>query len=134
MWVKPTEEHRKLPCKRKRDDLKGDAQKAPLRSGPAPYVTFDEPTPLEVWMSGPESLKEVYHDELADLWSANDQMTKVVKMLAGKVHDDKLKALFEKSVVGINEHTKTIKSLLEAGGGEVAKEHCKGMEGLVKEA
>ena len=85
-------------------------------------------------MSGPENLKEVYHDELADLWSANDQMTKVVKRLAAKVHDDKLKALFEKSVTGISQHTNTIKSLLEAGGGEVAKEHCKGMEGLVKEA
>ena len=85
-------------------------------------------------MPGPESLKEVYHDELADLWSANDQMTKVVKTLAEKVHDDKLKALFEKSVTGISAHTNTIKSLLEAGGGEVAKEHCKGMEGLVKEA
>jgi ferritin-like metal-binding protein YciE len=85
-------------------------------------------------MSRPESLKEVYRDELADLWSANNQMAKVVKTLAGKVHDDKLKALLEKSVNGISQHTSTIKSLLEASGGEVAKEHCKGMEGLVKEA
>ena len=85
-------------------------------------------------MSGPGSLKEVYHDELADLWSANDQMTKVVKTLAKKVHDEKLKALFEKSVTGISQHTDTIKSLLETNGGKVAKEHCKGMEGLVKEA
>jgi ferritin-like metal-binding protein YciE len=85
-------------------------------------------------MSGPNSLKEVYHDELADLWSANDQMAKVIKTLSQKAHDDKLKALFEKSVAGISQHTGTIKSLLEASGGEVAKEHCKGMEGLVREA
>ena len=85
-------------------------------------------------MPGPGSLKEVYHDELADLWSANDQMARVVQTLAGKAHDEKLKALFEKSGSGITAHTNTLKSLLEAGGGEVAKEHCKGMEGLVKEA
>ena len=85
-------------------------------------------------MSGPDSLKEIYHDELADLWSANDQMAKVIGKLAGTVHDATLKGLFEKSIPGITEHTNTIKSLLEAGGGEVAKEHCKGMEGLVKEA
>jgi ferritin-like metal-binding protein YciE len=85
-------------------------------------------------MSGPNSLKEVYHDELADLWSANDQMAKVIRTLVQKVHDDKLKALFEKSVAGISQHTGTIKSLLETSGGKIAKEHCKGMEGLVREA
>jgi ferritin-like metal-binding protein YciE len=85
-------------------------------------------------MAGPDSLKEVYHDELADLWSANDQMAKVVKSLGSKVHDEKLKALFAKSATGISGHTSTIKALLEESGGEVAKEHCKGMEGLVKEA
>ena len=85
-------------------------------------------------MPAPESLKEVYTDELKDLWSANDQMTKVIKTLSEKVHDKKLKELFEGSYAGIEGHTETLKSLLEASGGEVEKEHCKGMEGLVKEA
>ncbi len=85
-------------------------------------------------MPAPESLKEVYVDELKDLWSANDQMTKVIKTLSEKVHDKKLKELFEGSHAGIESHTSTLKSLLEAAGGEAEKEHCKGMEGLVKEA
>ncbi|TLU72800.1 YciE/YciF ferroxidase family protein [Lichenicoccus roseus] len=85
-------------------------------------------------MSAPESLKEVYTDELKDLWSANDQMTKAIKTLSEKIHDKKLKELFEGSHAGIEGHTATIRSLLEAAGGEVEKEHCKGMEGLVKEA
>jgi ferritin-like metal-binding protein YciE len=76
----------------------------------------------------------VYVDELKDLWSANDQMSKVVKTLAGHVGDKKLKAMLEESVAGIEQHTATLKSLLEQAGGEVAKEHCKGMEGLSKEA
>ena len=33
-------------------------------------------------MSNPESLKEVYLEEIKDLWSANDQMTRAVKELS----------------------------------------------------
>ncbi len=68
-------------------------------------------------MTGPESLKEVYTDELKDLWSANDQMVKVVKVLGEKTHDANLKALLEKSVSGITGHTATLKLLLEGIGG-----------------
>ncbi len=85
-------------------------------------------------MSAPGSLKEVYADEMKDLWSANDQMSRAVTTIAGKAHDPKLKQLLEKSVGDINKHSETLKSLLEEAGGEVEKEHCKGMEGLVKEA
>lgn len=84
-------------------------------------------------MSAPENLEDCYTDELADLWSANDQMEKVVKELASVAGDDKLKQKLEKAQQGIAKHTQTIKSLLEEMG-EDEPEHCKGMEGLVKEA
>ena len=35
---------------------------------------------------------------------------------------------------GIDKHTEMLKSLLDAAGLKVQKEHCKGMEGLVEEA
>ncbi len=85
-------------------------------------------------MSAPESLKDVYADEMKDLWSANDQMTRVVKTMASKAHDPKLKEMLETSVSGIDKHSELLKSLIQEAGGEVEKEHCKGMEGLVKEA
>ena len=85
-------------------------------------------------MSAPESLKDIYADELKDLWSANDQMRKTLETIAGEVHDPKLKSNLEASVKGIQKHTETLKSLLEEAGEEVEPEHCKGMEGLVKEA
>jgi ferritin-like metal-binding protein YciE len=85
-------------------------------------------------MSTPSSLKDVYADEIKDLWSANDQMTKVVKVMAGKVQDAKLKKALENSIVGISEHANTLKSLLSDADEDVKKEHCKGMEGLVSEA
>lgn len=84
-------------------------------------------------MSAPENLTDCYTDEFADLWPANDQMEKVVRDLANKAGDAKLKSRLEKATNGIAEHTKTIKTLLSDFGVE-EKEHCKGMEGLVKEA
>lgn len=84
--------------------------------------------------SAPANLEEVYEHELQDLWSANDQMVQAVREMAGVAGDSKLKGRLEKSLGGIQKHTETVKALLEGVGGEVAKEHCKGMEGLVKEA
>ena len=85
-------------------------------------------------MSATTSLKEVYIDEMRDLWSANDQMQRIMKTLSQKASDKKLKDLLEKSVTGIGEHTATLREVLEGQGGKVRKEHCRGMEGLVEEA
>ncbi len=54
--------------------------------------------------------------------------------MAGKAHDAELKKTLEASVEGITKHSETIKGLLEHADTDVAPEHCKGMEGLVKEA
>ncbi len=85
-------------------------------------------------MSAPESLKEVYTDEIKDLWSANDQMVRALTTLTEKAHDPKLKEFLTGSIEGIGRHNETLKSLLVDSGEEAEQEHCKGMEGLVKEA
>ena len=85
-------------------------------------------------MSTPEDLKDLYTDELKDLWSANDQMLKVLKKITGKVADQGLKEMMTKSQDGISKHTDIVKELIATAGEKVSKEHCKGMEGLVAEA
>ena len=85
-------------------------------------------------MSTPEDLKDLYTDELKDLWSANDQMLKVLKKITGKVADQGLKEMMTKSQDGISKHTAVVKELIATAGEKVSKEHCKGMEGLVAEA
>ena len=85
-------------------------------------------------MPAPESFDEIYIDELKDLWSANDQMNRVLKKLTGKVTDSKLKEMLTKSHDGIEKHTAVLKELIVAAGEKASKEHCKGMEGLVAEA
>ena len=85
-------------------------------------------------MTTASSLKDVYADEIKDLWSANDQMSKVMEIMAGKAHDPELKRALKNSITGISKHAETIKTLLEDAGETVKKEHCRGMEGLVTEA
>jgi ferritin-like metal-binding protein YciE len=85
-------------------------------------------------MSTPEDLKDVYADELKDLWSANDQMQKVLKKITAKASDATLKDMLNKSQDGISKHTDILKQLIAGQDEKVSKEHCKGMEGLVAEA
>ncbi len=80
------------------------------------------------------TLQELYVDELKDLWSANDQMTRALKKIAPHASNGKLKSMLESSQQGISGHTELLKTLIEAQDGNVSKEHCRGMEGLAAEA
>ena len=85
-------------------------------------------------MSEITTLKELYIDELKDLWSANDQMAKALKKVAKQATDARLKETLQTSQDGIATHTELLKDLIASQGEKVKKEHCKGMEGLVEEA
>ena len=85
-------------------------------------------------MSTPDNLNDIYTDELKDLWSANDQMQKVLKKITAKATDPALKEMLTKSQDGIGKHTDVLKELIAGQDEKVSKEHCKGMEGLAAEA
>ncbi len=85
-------------------------------------------------MSGSETLKEIYIDELRDLWSANDQMQGALRHLSHKAGNPRLKAMLENSAKGVAKHTEALKMLIDTADGKHSKDHCKGMEGLVAEA
>ena len=85
-------------------------------------------------MSKPENLQDLYTHELKDLWSANDQMQRLVQKIVDKPASAKLKTLLSKSEKSIGEHTDLLKELLSTHDVKVSKEHCKGMEGLVSES
>ena len=85
-------------------------------------------------MSNISTLSELYIDELKDLWSANDQMARALKKIAPEATHPKLTQMLESSQKGIARHTDLLKALIAKHDEELAKEHCKGMEGLVIEA
>jgi len=80
------------------------------------------------------SLHDVYHDQLQDIWSANQQSLDVITEL-GRAAEDK--SLSEALIAGANGVSDGIEKLTELCNKHDLKpngEHCKGMEGLVKEA
>ena len=79
-------------------------------------------------------LKDLYIDQLQDLYSANRQSSKVTAELADKASDDELVEALKAGVDGIEEGMRTVSALVESHGADPSGEHCKGMEGLVKEA
>ncbi len=80
--------------------------------------------------TAPKNLKELYTADMRDLWSANDQMQKIVQSFGEKATDPKLKQLFEQSVSGISQHTQALRALMDAN----SDSPCPGMQGLIQEA
>jgi hypothetical protein len=66
----------------------------------------------ELSMSMPENLNDVYVGELKDLWSANDQMLKVLKKITTKASDASLTKMLTRSHAGITQHTDVLKALI----------------------
>jgi ferritin-like metal-binding protein YciE len=98
------------------------------------FASCLDPSPIGEIMSTVSSLSDLYIDELKDLWSANDQMARVIKKMTRQATNPKLRQMLEASQDGIADHTNLLKALIANQDEKVSKEHCKGMEGLVKEA
>lgn len=80
------------------------------------------------------SLKEVYIDQLQDLHSANKQALKATRELAKAADSDSLRSALERGVEGIEDGAGKLEQIIRAHDADPTGEHCKGMEGLVREA
>ncbi len=81
-----------------------------------------------------ETLKDVYVDQLQDLYSADRQAADVTQDLADLARHEDLKAALKRGVAGIAEGRDTLASLIRGHGAAPTGEFCKGMEGLAREA
>ncbi|WP_333829241.1 DUF892 family protein [Pararhodobacter sp.] len=81
-----------------------------------------------------DTLKDVYLDQLKDLHSANTQAREATRALAKAASDDGLRKALEAGVDGIEDGCGKLEKMLAAHGKDAKGEHCKGMEGLVREA
>jgi ferritin-like metal-binding protein YciE len=80
------------------------------------------------------TLKDLYIDQLQDLYSANRQALKATQELGEAAHSAQLRSALEAGAEGIEEGMTQVKSLIENHNANPRGEHCKGMEGLVAEA
>ena len=81
-----------------------------------------------------DNLKDVYIDQMQDIYSANTQSARVTQKLADAASNAELKKALKAGVEGIEQGKAKLKKLIEGHGADPEGEHCKGMEGLVNEA
>jgi ferritin-like metal-binding protein YciE len=80
-----------------------------------------------------DSLRELYVDELKDLYSAENQLVKALPKMAKASSSDELRQAFEEHLQQTNEHVARLEQIFEMLGEKPTGKKCLGMEGLVKE-
>lgn len=80
------------------------------------------------------TLKDLYVDQLQDLYSANRQALQVTRELEQTARSEQLREALQAGCQGIERGMEQIKSLIENHDANPRGEHCKGMEGLAAEA
>ena len=79
------------------------------------------------------SLKELYLEELKDLFSAENQLTKALPKMAKAASSDELRQGFEEHLEQTQGHVERLQQIFEMLGEKGTGKKCLGMEGLVKE-
>src|SRR5580693_2014037 len=78
-------------------------------------------------------LKELYIDELRDLFDAENKLVKALPKLAKAASSEKLRTGFEEHLEQTRGHVERLEEIFEALGEKPAGKKCAGMAGLVKE-
>ncbi len=81
-----------------------------------------------------ESLKELYVDELKDLYSAEKQLVKALPKMAKNATNAELKDAFTTHLQETEGHVERLEQIFEMLGERPGGKKCKGMEGLIEEA
>jgi ferritin-like metal-binding protein YciE len=80
-----------------------------------------------------EGLKELYIDELKDLYSAENQLVKALPKMAKGASSDELRQGIEEHLEQTKGHVQRLEQIFEALGESPKGKKCMGMEGLIKE-
>jgi len=80
-----------------------------------------------------EGLKELYVDELKDLYSAENQLVKALPKLAKAAASEELRAGFEEHLEQTKGHVQRLEQIFKMLDESPKGKKCKGMEGLIEE-
>jgi ferritin-like metal-binding protein YciE len=78
-------------------------------------------------------LKELYIDELKDLYSAENQLVKALPKMAKAATSDDLRSGFEEHLEQTKGHVERLEKIFKALSESPKGKKCQGMEGLIKE-
>ena len=80
------------------------------------------------------ALKELYIDELRDIYNAENQLTKALPKLAKAATSEELRAVgFEEHLEQTRGHVERLDQIFKGLGEKPTGKKCKGMEGLIEE-
>src|SRR3984885_12679412 len=80
-----------------------------------------------------ETLKDLYIDELKDLYSAENQLVKALPKMAKAATSPDLRAGFEEHLEQTKGHVQRLETIFQQLGESPKGKKCKGMEGLIEE-
>jgi len=97
-------------------------------------AAFESRTQLkEIEKMPKDSLRELYIDELKDLYNAETQLVKALPKMAKAASNDQLRQAFEEHLRQTSEHVSRLEQIFETLEEKPSGKKCLGMEGLVKE-
>lgn len=79
------------------------------------------------------ALKELYVDELRDIYNAENQLTKALPKMAKAATSEELRSGFEEHLEQTQGHVKRLDQIFDKLGEEPTGKKCKGMKGLIEE-
>jgi ferritin-like metal-binding protein YciE len=80
-----------------------------------------------------EALKELYIDELKDIYSAENQLVKALPKMAKAATSDDLRSGFEAHLEQTRGHVQRLEQIFKTLNEKPTGKKCKGMEGLIAE-
>ena len=78
-------------------------------------------------------LQELFIDELADVYSAEQQLLKALPKMAKAANSTELQEAFESHLEETQEHVSRLEQIFKSLGETLKRKKCKAMEGLVEE-
>ncbi len=81
-----------------------------------------------------DTLEDLYLEQLKDIHSANRQALEVTKEMAKAASDEELTETLDAGADGIQSGIDALEAIAKSHEESAVGEHCKGMEGLAKEA
>jgi ferritin-like metal-binding protein YciE len=80
-----------------------------------------------------DSLNDVLREELADLYSAEQQLVAALPKMAAAAHSKELRKAFEDHLAETRTHVQRLEQAFGELDGAIPKETCDAMKGLIKE-
>src|SRR5438445_817658 len=80
-----------------------------------------------------EGLKELYIDELKDLYSAENQLVKALPKMAKAASSEELRSAFEEHLEETKNQVQRLETIFRELDESPKGKKCKGMEGLIEE-